>query len=240
MVIASALLLMTFTASAATVNLSPGTFKFTGDSYIDVTLPGETRAVGRITTISQGSTIIWNSGDGGNFISFLANGIAPVISPAAPLFNFVGTGGFVQFFTTGSDVLDLALNYDALAPIISSGSLFLDSSVNGDIIGTATNVSYSANGFLDSLNGEIGTQVDTNARVKFDGTLADMSFGLVGGNNDNQLVNSNYAYITSADIQGSVTTVPAPEPLALMGLGLIIIGLMSKGTIIRKQPDLVA
>jgi len=97
MVIASALLLMTFTASAATVNLSPGTFKFTGDSYIDVTLPGETRAVGRITTISQGSTIIWNSGDGGNFISFLANGIAPVISPAAPLFNFVGTGGFVQF-----------------------------------------------------------------------------------------------------------------------------------------------
>ncbi len=232
LVLASALV------SASTININPGTFKFTGDSYIDTQLPGETRALGRITTISQGTNIIWNSGDLGIFLTFLANGIAPVVSPTPPLFNFVGTGGFVQLFSNTSDVIDTTLSYDLLSPIIAAGGLFLDTSVNGDIIGTATNVSYSANGFLDSLGGEIGPSVDTNARVTFDGGIADLSFGLVGTNNTNPLVSNTYQYITSADVQGSVVTVPAPAPLALMGLGLIVLGLFTSRN--KGYPTVVA
>lgn len=225
LVIAFVALFMSFQASAATIAIDAGSFKFTGDTYIDATLPGETRAMGRVTTISQGADIIWSSGDSGTFMSFTSGGITPVITPTAPLFNFVGNGGYLNFFTHATDVVNTSLNWLAMDNLITAGDLYLSTAIFQDVIGIATNVSYSANGFLNVTGGSSGAIFDTNSRETFTpGVYSDLTFGIVGADNDNQLVHSDYSYITSADVQGSVVT-PIPEPaiLLLTGVGVLML-----------------
>jgi len=223
-----ALTLLTLNANAASISaaFTAGDFKFTGDTYIDTTLPTETRAVGRVSTITQGSNVLWTSGQNGEYLTFESTGIIPVISPTAPLFNFVGTGGVTNFWLNTSDKLDVSLPFNTLASILRSGSLYLSTRMVGDIIGTATGVSYSANGFMDVTGGSDAALYNTNSRPTFvPTTLADMSFGLVGSNNQNAAVNPNYAYITSTDVQGAARPIPEPTPLAILGVGLIAIAL---------------
>ena len=223
-----ALTLITLNVNAATISaaFTAGDFKFTGDTYIDVTSPTETRALGRVSSITEGSNVLWTSGQNGEYLTFETTGIAPVISPTAPLFNFVGTGGITNFWLDNSDKLDVTLPFSTLASILSSGSLYLSTQMVGNVIGTATGVSYSANGFMDVTGGSDAALYDTNSRPTFaPGTFADMSFGLVGTNNLNAGVNPDYQYITSADVQGSAQVIPEPAPLALLGLGLIAVGL---------------
>lgn len=208
---------------AATFNLDAGEFKFTGDTYIDITSPTETKAVGRVATITQGSDVIWTSGDGGKYLNFTAEGITPVISPTAPIFNFLGTGGSVDFLTTTSaSLFDVSLNWLTLSTAIKSGDLYLQTLIHGDVTGIATPVSYSTNGFLDVIGGSDAALFDTNSRPTFvPNDFADISFGLSGSNNLNPNVHNDYFYITSSDSQGAVANVDEPSPMWLIGLGSI-------------------
>lgn len=219
-------LFVSFTSAQAAFVFGNDEFKFTGDTYID-TSGVDTQGIGRVTTITQGADVIWNSGDDGQYLNFVFGGFAPVVAPVAPIFNYVATGGFVDFYTTVSAALfnttvDVAT---AMAAIIT-GDLFLSTTAHGDTVGIGTPVTYTASGFLDVVAGPFAAQLDTNARPTFvPGDFADITFGLVGANNQNSLVNVDYEYIASADAQGSSVVIPEPGILLLMGVGLIGLGL---------------
>jgi len=219
-------MLTSLDVNAAFVSFNAGDFKFTGEAYIDTTLPTETRGIGRVTTITQGSNIIWSNGDNGEYIAYTFEGIVPVVSPAPPTFNFVGSGGVVNFFSLTSDVFNPGQDFLTQKTLYQTGVDYLTASIYGDVIGIATGVSYSANGFLNVVSGIVASLLDTNSRTAFDGTKVDMSFGLSGGANNNPSVNSSYQYITSIDAQGA-STVPTPEPLALIGLGLLMVSFLT-------------
>lgn len=221
-------------ASAAPIVFGNDTFKFTGDTYIDISGP-TTIGIGRVDTINQGSSTIWTSGQGGAYLNFVFGGFTSILSPTAPIFNFVATGGFVDFYTTNNaSVFDTSIAPSAAIAAISGGNLFMKTIAVGQTVGIATGVSYSANGFLDAESGPYAAQLDTDTRLTFlPGLVADMSFGLVGSNNQNPLVNPAYTYISSTDLQGASVPVPEPSSLMILGLGLLWFGITSK----PKQPD---
>lgn len=219
-------LFMTFTSAHAAFIFGNDEFKFTGDTYID-TSGANTQGIGRVSTITQGSSIIWNSGDDGQFLNFTFGDFAPVVAPVAPIFNYVATGGYVNFYTTAlAGLFDTSLDVATAMANIITGDLFLSTVAHGDTVGIGTPVTYSASGFLDVVAGPFAAQLDTTARPTFiPGDFADITFGLVGANNQNSLVNGDYEYIASADAQGSSVTIPEPGTLLLMGLGLIGFGM---------------
>lgn len=228
------LTLYTTAASAAPV-FSSGDIKFTGDTYISTLSDTETKGIGRISTISQGDQILWSSGLDGNFINFVFGGYTPVISPTAPIFNFQAVNGFVDFFLTNDNtIFNTSVGVDVATSAIQTGSLLLSTVAQGPTIGIATNVSYSANGFLDVTGGLFSWLLDTNTRPIFDPAgFADLSFGLVGSDNRSNSVSTDYQYIASADMQGSTGVTPVPLPAAIwyMLVGLVFM--------IGKRPSAV-
>ena len=222
------MLVLAFSVSSAQAAFIFGndTFKFTGDTYID-TSGANTQGIGRVSTITQGSSVIWSSGDAGQYLNFTFGNFAPVVAPVAPIFNYVATGGYVDFYTTTiAGLFNTATDVVTAMNAIVTGDLFLSTVASGNTVGIGTPVTYSASGFLDVVAGPFAAQLDTNSRPTFvPGTFADLSFGLVGANNQNPLVSSSYEYISSADAQGASITVPEPGTLLLMGLGLIGFGI---------------
>lgn len=213
-----------------------GDYKFTGDAYISaVAFADQTVGIGRITTISQGSNILWSTGDNGEYLNFTFDSFAPVIAPTAPIYNFMAEGGSVDIYmTSDSTVFDTTLGViDAMDSIQSSGGLWLASNAVGNTVGIATPFSYSANGFLDIVGGFVAPLLNSNSRPTFDpGVFADLSFGLVGSNNMNPLVNQDYQYITSVDVQAT-SAVPIEDSYLFMmtGIGMLII-------VNRRKPKL--
>ncbi len=228
-VIMGILMLMTTWVQAAPV-FSAGDIKFTGDTYISTLLPNETKGIGRISTITQGDQVLWSSGTDGNFINFVFGGYTPVVSPTAPIYNFQAANGYVDFFLNTASIFNTSVGVDAGMAAIQGGSLLLSSVANGPTVGISTNVSYSANGFLDVTGGLFSWLLNTNTRPTFDPQgLADLSFGLVGTNNRSGLVNSDYQFIASADMQGStVSQVPLPTTAWLMLSGMMVLLRKSK------------
>lgn len=222
------LVLWTTTAQAAFI-FGNDVFKFTGDTYID-TSGAVTQGIGRVSTITQGSTVIWNSGDDGQYLNFTFGDFAPVVAPVAPVYNYVATGGFVDFYTTNiATLFNTSASVASQMLAIASGDLFLTTVAHGDTVGIGTPTTYSASGFLDVISGPFASQLDTNSRPTFiPGDFSDITFGLVGANNQNPLVSTDYEYIASADAQGVAVTIPEPGVLLLMGVGLIGMGLWSQ------------
>lgn len=200
-------------------------FKFTGDTYIDVS-GADTQGIGRVSTITQGGNIIWSSGDNGEYLNFTFGNFAPVVAPVPPVYNYVANGGYVDFYTTTSAALfNTTQSVASAMAAIAGGDLFLHTLANGYTVGISTPVTYSASGFLDVISGPYAAQLDTNSRPTFvAGMFADLSFGLVGANNQNPLVNTDYEYISSADAQGASVTIPEPGSLFLLGLGFLVFG----------------
>jgi len=116
-----------------------------------------------------------------------------------------------------------------MAALVTS-DIFLTTVASGKTIGVAAPSTYSANGFLDITGGLFASQLDTNSRpTLLPGVFADLSFSVAGANNQNPLVSTDYNYISSADVQGaSVTTVPEPETVFLMGTGLLFMGMVGR------------
>lgn len=218
----SMMMLVSSLASAVPV-FSAGDIKFTGDTYISTLSDTETKGIGRISTITQGSQVLWSSGDDGNFINFVFGGYTPVISPVAPVFNYLASGGFVDFFLNDGSIFNTSIGVDAATSAIQTGNLLLSTVANGPTIGISTNVSYSANGFLDVTGGLFSWLLNTDTREVFDPAgFADLSFGLVGTNNRSSIVNADYQFIASADMQGStVSQVPLPSAVWFFMSGLL-------------------
>jgi len=219
------LVLFMNTASAAFI-FGNDTFKFTGDTYID-TSGANTQGIGRVSTITQGSSVIWSSGDDGQYLNFTFGDFAPVVAPVAPVFNYVATGGYVNFYTTSiANLFNTSNTVASAMTAITTGDLFLSTVAVGNTVGIGTPVTYSASGFLDVVSGPFAAQLNTNSRPTFvPGVFADLSFGLVGANNQNRLVSNDYEYISSADAQGaSIVPIPEPASLMLLGIGIIAVG----------------
>lgn len=217
------MMLLSFMVQAAPV-FSSGSIKFTGDTYISTLSDTETKGIGRVTTITQGDTILWSTGDSGNYINFVFGEFAPVVSPTAPIFNFLASGGYVDFYLNTVGTFNTLLDVSTAISNISSGNLLLSTTASGGTIGIATNNTYSANGFLDVQGGLFSWLLNTNTRETFvPGVFSDLSFGLVGSKNQSNLVSSDYAYIASSDLQGStsISQVPLPAAVWTMLAGLI-------------------
>lgn len=231
-------IMLTFSMNAnAAFIFGNDTVKFTGDAYIDITSnPAETFGIGRVSTITEGGNVVWSSGDSNQYLNFLFGGYSPVVTPVAPVFNFVATGGYVDFYiNNAASTFNTLQSYALTSANIMLGDLFLSTTGHGDTVGIGTPTSYSANGFLDVVGGLFAAQLDTNSRPTFTlGDFADLSFGLVGSNNQNPLVNTQYTYITSADAQGATQTVPEPGMLLLLGIGLIGAGYVSDKKNLQK------
>jgi hypothetical protein len=214
-------------ASATAILFDNGTFKFTGDNYLDSSNMASISGIGRVTTITQGSNIIWSAGDLGQYLNFVFSGFDSSGSvPTAPFWNFAATGGAVDFYLT-----NIASSFNAaLAPVAGAAqivsdasSLFMSTSAVGTTYGTANglNGNYSSTGFLDVTGGDYFAQLHTQS-VWTGVTFADLAFGLVGSANNDALINSGYEYVSSANLTGA-SAIPVPEPtmLMLMGLGVL-------------------
>lgn len=225
--------LASFTTQAALL-FEAGEFKFTGDTYIGgnptTGIGSNSAGIGRVTTITQGTDIIWTSGTGGEFINFVfGDFLTGTFTPLGGGINFFqASGGFVDFFkTTNASVFNVANDMlPTIAAITSDplGSLWLATQAHGLTSGTTAPIQYSGNGLLNVTGGSASSMFDTDSRPDGNGGFADLTFGLTGARNQNGLVNDDYFYIASADVQGAVTTVPTPAPLVLLVSGLIGLG----------------
>lgn len=218
-----AVMALTSTANAAII-LDAGAFKITGDAYLDVTQT-DTRGIGRVATITDGSTVVWDSGDSGQFLNFTFDEFTSIDDGAANalgVISFTATGGVVNFWLSDFDNFDLTVDYNTALNVLNLGELWLLGTANGATAGQKSATSYSSNGFLDVTGGTQATVFDTDSKTTFLGDTTDLSFNITGTVLSNHpSIHSTYKYSTSGDIQGAVATVPAPAPLFLMGTSLI-------------------
>jgi hypothetical protein len=235
----TALLVFLPLSAQSAIVINAGEFKFTGDTYIGgndvVGVGAESAGIGRILAITQGTDTIWESGDNGEFINFVFDDFTTnLFNPLGGGINFFqATGGFVNFFlTTNGSIFNVA---NAMLPTIAAitgdplATSWLTTVAVGPTSGIIQPTSYAGNGFLNVTGGSAASMFDTNSRSDGNGGFVDLTFGLVGAQNTNPLVNDDYFYNTSADVQGAVRPVPTPAPLMLLATGLIGLGFMTKG-----------
>lgn len=234
--------LFTTQASALPILFDNGTFKFTGDNYLDASDPTNISGIGRVTTITEGSTIIWSSGASGQYLNFVFAGFNPGPNSGAPFYNFAATGGTVDFYlTSNASAFNAGLSLlSGTNQIISTAtSLFMSTSAVGTTYGTAGNPNgnYSSTGFLDVTGGDMFAQLHTQSLWTGVGsTFADLAFGLVGSANHSPLINADYAYVSSANLTG-LSQIPVPEPtmLMLMGLGILAFAFATRKDKVASQ-----
>ncbi|EGG99848.1 ABC-type dipeptide transport system2C periplasmic component [gamma proteobacterium IMCC2047] len=122
--------------------------------------------------------------------------------------------------------VDNSQDYDQVAPSLASASngvLFLDAVNNGLLSGSATNlfdpnlINGSGTGFLDVIGGIAAANFDTNTKDNGSDIQYTSSFQSA------QLNVPGYPLFGSVDLSGD--TIPSPAPLALIGLGLLGMGI---------------
>ncbi len=125
--------------------------------------------------------------------------------------NFVATGGSVRLYSDASN------NYDSTIATASDGNLWLNLIGNGELAGTvAVGASQgSASGLLDVIGGLAALNFDTDAEA----SGADLSFN--ASYSSTSATVDGFTREGSSDLHGN--PVDAPNPLALLGLGLGLI-----------------
>lgn len=214
------------TAHASAIPLISSDFKFTGDTYVNGS--GSTvDGIGRILDITQGSNIIYSYGENGVYLNYFFQNVTETLAPTAPFYNFLSTGGTVDIYADGSanTFNTLTDTTTEIGNIIADGSLWLSNVLVGQTQGTASPLTYSDNGYLNVTGGDEAPYIVPQSRSTLDGALADITFGLVGNNNDTATVNPEYAYITSMSVQGAAQAVSEPSIMLLMGLGMFFIAM---------------
>jgi hypothetical protein len=183
--------------------------------------------IGQINAIYQGSDIIWQTGDNGKEYNFVFYDLLLDTISTPDIFGSVSYGdvdGYVNFYSndvgtfsaTGdyaTDSANIAIN-DAL--IEAMGHNVVVGQNAWSVVGQADDDSNAGTGQLQVLGGLAYDLIVQDQLIRTDGSFVDMTFNY----STDILLTNGYDWSGSVDM-ATVTRVPEPTGLALMGLGLL-------------------
>jgi hypothetical protein len=135
--------------------------------------------------------------------------------------NFMSNGGRVEFYENSSGTFDPTGNFTADSAKLNQGELKIGA-VGADFDGeghsaqgTATDLFYSSNGFLNIENGAWKNLLATNSFG-----FADMAFNISAST----VATAGYTYAGSGDVAGEISAVPLPAGVWLFGSAILAMG----------------